>query len=103
MQKKFDIVLIEKPGTEGLTNYDVIYMYNRLKEETAYPIEIGDINGNSSAMGFITPSAAEKLGYEYTQDSYIGKFVANILDDMNNESENGTYTYEGLNILITRR
>ena len=70
--------------------------------EEAFPVEIGDFNGNSSAIGFITPDAAETLQYEYGQESELGWFVAGILDDMDKESENGSYQFNGLNIYIGR-
>ncbi len=102
MKTEFDIALIEMPGTQGLSKSNVIDLYDMLKESEAYPMEIGDINGCSSAMGFITPSAAEKLDYEYNQQSDIGNFIASILDDTNKESDDGTYVFNTLDIYITR-
>lgn len=98
----FDVVLIEKPGTEGLTKSNVVDLFDMLKETEAYPIEIGDVNGNSSAMGFITPQAAEKLQYEYDQDSELGQFISSILNDMNKEADNGVYKFKDLNIWLNR-
>ena len=68
----------------------------------AYPLEIGDVNGNSTAMGFITPEAAEKLDYEYDQKSELGLFISSILDDMDKESEDGTYVFKDLRIWMSR-
>lgn len=51
-------------------------------------------------MGFITPEAAEALEYEY--QTGLREFVANILDDMGNESEDGTYEYKGIRIHLSR-
>lgn len=98
----FDIALIEKPVDQGLTRAEVMDLHDMLSEPEAFPVEIGDTNGNSSAMGFITPQAAEKLQYEYGQDSDLGHFISSVLDDMNKESEDGTYTFMGLRIWMSR-
>lgn len=37
---KYDIVLREKPGNEGLTRNDVIDLFDILSDTEAYPIEI---------------------------------------------------------------
>lgn len=100
--KYFEIALMEKPGDEGLTRSEIIDLFDMLSKTEAFPIEIGDINGNSSAMGFITPQAAEELDYEYDQDSELGQFISSILDDMNKESENGTYEFKDLRIWLNR-
>ena len=102
MDTFFEITLIEKPGLAGLTRAEVNDLHDMLSSLEAYPIEIGDINGNSSAMGFITPKAAEKLEYEYDQNSDLGKFISAILDDMDKESENGQYEFNGLRIYMSR-
>ena len=96
----FDIVLLEKPGSEGLTRTEVMDLYDILSDTKAFPVEIGDVNGNSSAMGFITPEAAEKLQYEYGQDSELGRYISAILDDKNLETENGIYLFNGLDIWL---
>ena len=98
----FEIALIEKPGDEGLTRSEITDLFDMLSRTEAFPIEIGDINGNSSAMGFITPQAAEELDYEYDQDSELGQFISSILDDMNKESEDGTYEFKDLRIWLNR-
>ncbi len=98
----FEIALIEKPGCEGLTKSEVMDLHDMLSRHTAFPVEIGDINGNSSAMGFITPQAAEELQYEYGQDSELGQFISSILDDMDKESEDGTYMFKDLRIWMGR-
>ncbi len=98
----FEVALIEKPGDEGLTKAEVVKLHNMLSMPEGFPMEIGDINGNSSAMGFITPKAAEELQYEYDQSSSLGQFISSILDDMDKESEDGTYEFETLRIYIGR-
>ena len=72
----FEIALIEKPGCDGLTKADIMDLYDLLSQSEAFPVEIGDINGNSAAMGFITPQAAEELQYEYDQNSELGNSTA---------------------------
>lgn len=98
----FEIALIEKPGCEGLTRAEIMDLHDMLSRPEAFPVEIGDINGNSAAMGFITPKAAEELQYEYGQDSELGQFISSILDDMNKESEDGTYVFKDLRIWLNR-
>ena len=97
---KFDVILIEKPGTKGLKRSEVMDMFDSLNEDNAYPIEIPNSNGESSAMGFITASGAEKIDYDY--DDGFNQFVGDILADMELESPDGTYEFEGLRIFITR-
>ena len=98
----FEVVLLEKPGCEGLTKSEVMDLHDMLSRPEAFPVEIGDVNGNSSAIGFITPQAAKELQYEYGQDSDLGQFVASILDDMDKESEDGTYVFKDLRIWLNR-
>ena len=98
----YEIALIEKPGNEGLTRNEMLDLFDMLSRPEAYPIEIGDINGNSTAIGFITPQAAEELQQEYGQDSELGRFISSILNDIDKESEDGTYTFKDLRIWLTR-
>lgn len=100
--KYYDLALIEKPGNAGLIKSETINLMDMLDSLEGFPLEIGDINGNSSAMGFITPNAAEELQYEYGQDSELGEFISSILDDMNKESEDGTYVFKDLRIYMSR-
>ena len=95
----FDIVLLEKPGVEGLTKSEVMDLYNMLKHPEGYPIEIENVDGESSAMGFITPNAAYQLKYEYNM---IKKKIGEILADMNLENENGVYRIENLDVYLSR-
>ena len=96
----YEIALIEKPGNEGLTRNEMLDLFDMLSRPEAYPIEIGDVNGNSTAIGFITPQAAEELQQEYGQDSELGRFISSILDDIDKESEDCTYTFKDLRIWI---
>lgn len=95
----FGITLVEKPNVDGLTKTEVMEMYDQMDGDEAYPLEISGCE--SSAMGFITPEAAEILDYDY-QESGLNDFVAVILNDMNNESEDGTYKFRGIRIHLSR-
>ena len=97
--KKFDVALLERPGTRGLYKNDAMGLYDFLKEPEAYPIEIENKGGDSSAMGFITPSGAEKIDYDYTG---LRDFVGNILADMELETEDHCYLFDGIEIYLVR-
>ena len=95
----YGIMLIEKPEVEGLTKSEVMQMYEQMDADEAYPLEISGCE--TSAMGFITKDAAKILDYDY-EESGLKDFIAVILDDMNNESENGTYEFRGIRIKLRR-
>lgn len=95
----YDIVLIEKPGCDGITLAEIKQIFPMLKDAEAFPIELEAKEHECSAMGFITPNAAEQLNYEYDA---LRTFVANILDDMANETPDNTYSYQNLTIYLTR-
>ena len=95
----FEIALLEKESSTGLLRSEVIDLFDMLDSTEAYPIEISAKSHDSVAMGWITPEAAEKLDYIY---SGLEDFVANILDDMNNETEDGRYEFNELSIYLSR-
>lgn len=97
----YDIVLIEKPGELGLTKAEVMDMYDSLNGDEAYPIEIYNCGGGSSAMGFISAIAAETIDYDY-EASGLNKFIGEILGDVTLENPLGVYEFEGLKIFLTR-
>lgn len=97
----YDIVLIEKPGESGLTKAEVMDIYDSLNGDEAYPIEIYNRSGESSAMGFISTTAAETIDYDY-EASGLNTFVGEILGDMALESPLGAYEFKGLKIILTR-
>lgn len=98
----FDAVLIEKPEGCGITGEDAGTIFGSLKNPEAVPVEIVNENLTSFAIGMITAEAAELLGYDYGQESEFGEFVRSIIEDMANESEDGTYSFKNLKIWITR-
>lgn len=96
-----DVVLIEKPGMDGLTMSDITGLYIMLNNGVGYPIELSAKLHESTAMGFITPDAAEQLDFDYDK-SGLHDFVSAILDDMNLESPNHLYNFNGITIWLTR-
>lgn len=104
---KYDIVLREKPFLEGLIFNDVKELFEKLAtsdeadEAEGYPIELEASCVESSAMGFITPSAADALDYDYV-GSGLKDFISHILDDMGNKSEDCCYNFQGLSIYLDR-
>lgn len=98
---KYDVVLIEKPFFEGISFLEIKSLFNLLLTDEVYPIEIQS-NCESSAMGFITSEAADKIDYAYETNTYFVNFITDILDDMKNESEDHTYKYRGLKIWLGR-
>ena len=95
----YDVVLCEKPFDEGLTLEEIQTMYPMLNNKEAYPIEIEAREHGSSAMGFITPEAADTLDYSYTE---LMEYIASILDDMNKENSDCCYTFNNLAIYLSR-
>ena len=96
----YDVALIEKPLDDGLTKENVMDLFDMLNGYEALPIEVQ--GACSAAMGFITVPAAEQLDYYLDSDSAIASYLSLILNDMNKESENGFYEFEGLNIWMSR-
>ena len=95
----FDIVLIKKEGTDGLTRNEIIDLFDMSSNLEVYPIEIE--GWNSVTMGFITPESAELLDYDY-KESGLNDFIADILDDINNETEDCCYEFKGIKIWLSR-
>ena len=98
---KYDVVLIEKPFFEGISFLEIKSLFNLLLTDEVYPIEIQS-DCQSSAMGFITSEAADKIDYAYEPDTYFADFIRDILNDMDKESEDHIYKYRGLKIWLGR-
>lgn len=96
---EFKLILHEKPVNEGLTRSEAIDMIDMLSDNEFLLIEIEAKQHESAAMGFISMEFADKLNYDYEG---LTAFVANILDDMNNESDDCIYEFEGEKIWLTR-
>ena len=97
----YGIVLKEKYGVDGLIRSEVINLFDMLDNIEAFPIELQAREHESSAMGFITPEAAELFDYDY-ESSGLHDFIADILDDMEKESDDCTYEFKGIKIWLSR-
>ena len=98
---KYDVVLLEKEGENGLNAGEVEQMFRKLNGKEAYPVEYFGVV-ESSAMGFITKEAANKIDFETDNKSAIGRFIGGILDDLNLESGMNEYKFNGLDIFLSR-
>lgn len=94
-----DIVLLEKPGTEGLTRTEAMDLFDMLAENEACPLEIENPCGGSCAMGFITPAAAGKLGHDY---SGLAESVGELMVNAALESPDLFHEFRGLKIYLGR-
>lgn len=99
---EFGLALIEKKRNDGLTKSEAMDLFDMLNDAEAYPIEIFAQAHESTAMGFISASAADSLNYEYYEGSELCNFVAAILDDGNLESEGGICRFRGVQIWLGR-
>ncbi len=90
--KKFDMVLLEKPLEEGLKIEEIAAILAMTNDEAFIPVEIQ--GENSSAMGFIGVKKAEEINYVYLEGSGLYQYVQDILEDMDNETPDGTYKYK---------
>jgi len=97
----FGIVLREKEGSDGLNKDDVIELLDLLGSEEAYPIEISAKEHESSAMGFITTDVVNGLEFDY-EKSGLNDFIAEILDDVEKESNEHCYEFKGIKIWLDR-
>ena len=95
------IALREKEFTDGLNRSDVIDLFDMLGETEAYPIELLAKEHECAAMGFITVEAADAVEYDYER-SGLHDFIANILDDTENESDSCEYEFRGIKIWLSR-
>lgn len=92
----YDVVLMERPHDDGLTKIEI----SELLEKTNGSVIPLDIVGDySSAMGFITLDAADRLTYNFDA---ISEYVKSIINDMENESEDCTYKFDACTIWLTR-
>lgn len=94
MKLTYDIALVEKPISDGLTRAEAMDLIDMLGEEF-YPIVFDADHQECSALGFITVGAAEKLNYDYHA---LSAYIGIILDDLNKENPEYEYEFEGLKI-----
>lgn len=97
----YGIALREVEGERGLTRSDVLDLFDMLGGEEVFPLELEAREHECSAMGFISAEAAYALDYDY-EYSGLHDFIAGVLDDMRNESEDCTYEFKGVKIWLSR-
>ena len=103
----YGLALIEKPGIDGMNWNEIRLLYDLvtggLTGGTAqvFPVEFEAREHECAAMGFITPEAAELVGYDY-EGSGLHDFIASILDDMEKESPDKKYLFKGIDIYLSR-
>lgn len=96
----FDLALLEKPDTEGLSKLEINKLLDMIgKNEEYLPIEIDNPNGGSTAIGFIGFSASGSIDHDLNK---LKDYIKSILADMNLESRNGTYKFQNINIYMSR-
>ena len=92
--KNYNVILLERPGSEGLSCEDIIRLMQFIDlDKTYYPVEFEKANVNSSAMGFVSAEAAEILEFDYDSDSELAQFIYSILNDMEKESPDHVYEF----------
>lgn len=98
---EFALVLHEKPTYDGMTRTEAIDLIDMLGNHEFLPIEIETKFQESIAVGFITMDFADKLNFDYAS-SGLDAFIANILDDMDNEHDDCIYMFKNCRIWLTR-
>ena len=106
MDKKLDMVLFQCPIEDAPTiaNYknamdllmDAVEGDLTQLEPVQYAVE------NTFAGGFITSAASESIDYLIREGDPLGQRILAILGNVQNESEDGVYKIEGLNVAIFR-
>ena len=95
----YDVFLIEKPLDEALTKEEIMDAMDSMNTTSYIPLEIEAIYHESSALGFLSSEAMDKLDGD---TSSLKKFISSILDDMNLETDVGEYSFEELKIFMSR-
>lgn len=112
-KQNFHLVLLEKPGGEGLTFSEIQMLYDMLDKKEVIPVEISGCS--SEALGFIDPKAFyDELDWYSDYQSNLHDYIKSILDDMELEDklmvdsyeDNGNlyriYEFNGLRIWLNR-
>ena len=92
----YDVVLTERPHDCGLSKSEIMDLIDMTIGDVI-PLDI--VGDYSSAMGFITLDAADALNYDFDK---MNEYVKNIINDMENESEDCTYKFDILTIWLSR-
>ena len=99
--KKYDLVLLEKPGEDGLTPADIMSLLPCCRGSYLFPVEFEAREHESTAIGFMSDWMARALEYDYER-SGLHDFIAVILDDMRLENENGEYSFGPFSVWLGR-
>ena len=94
---KFDVVFFERELNKGLSRIEIDNLLNICREDEVIPLEIQ--GENSVAMGFISLDMAKSMNYVYDDLEWR---VKQILDDMDQETENHTYEYDVYKMFLDR-
>jgi hypothetical protein len=88
----FDAAFREILRKGGLTRTDMMDLMDRLACKEAVPLELGAQKNETSAMGFLNKEFAQFLEFDY-EGSGFHDFIAEILDDTENENPEGQYMF----------
>ena len=94
---KFDVVFFERELNKGLSRIEIDNLLNICRGNEVIPLEIQ--GENSVAMGFISLDMAKSMNYVYDDLEWR---VKQILDDMDQETENHTYEYDVYKMFLDR-
>lgn len=98
----YDVVLIEKYATAGLTAQEMSECFASLSCQQAYPVEYQATEVESSAMGLISANAAAAINYDTGESSALHWFISDILNDVEKETPDGVYYFNGLSVKLSR-
>lgn len=94
-----DVALFEKPVGTGLTTKEVLALLSKVKGDEVYLIEIENTNGTSSAIGFVSASAANQNSFS---EEMLKTEIAKILDDVSLENAHNQYSVCNANVILLR-
>lgn len=95
---KIAAAFLQKPVDAGLTAKEISNLTEMVAGKELVPVEIEATEQECSAMGFISHGFADEvLDFDYKD---LNSFVANILNDKNNESDNGYYEFKNQIIFV---
>ena len=92
---QFHAVMLQKGGVDGLTKAEITRLLDMLPDDAeVYPIDLEARDHECSAQGFILSEGADMIDFDY-EASGFHDFVAEIMDDMENESPDCIYCFDG--------
>ena len=96
---KYDAVLLETPLDGALDRIQISNLLDTCKGDKLIPIEMQA--ENSTSMGFISLDMAEAIDYSYDGGDFE-QCIKEILEDMENETEDCVYKYDIFDIYLGR-